>query len=89
MVGSVWLIIIQIEMQETDIFTDAKNNNFLESYGMTQKTNMQNSIAMQYYALTTLSTVGFGDYHPKSNLERLIICTIFLGGLIIFSLITG
>lgn len=56
---------------------------------MTQKTSMENSVAMQYYALTTLSTVGFGDYHPKSNLERLIICSIFLGGLIIFSLITG
>ena len=32
---------------------------------------------MMYYAFTTLSTVGFGDFHPRSNSERLF-CALIL-----------
>ncbi|NQZ18997.1 MAG: hypothetical protein HRT44_07065, partial [Bdellovibrionales bacterium] len=27
---------------------------------------------MMYWAFTTLSTVGFGDYYPVSNYERFL-----------------
>ena len=26
--------------------------------------------ALTYFAFTTLSSVGFGDFHPRSNTER-------------------
>ena len=42
-----------------------------------------------YYALTTLSTVGYGDYYPISNLERIIAVVIMLGGVAFFSYIMG
>ena len=35
---------------------------------------------LTYFAFTTLSTVGFGDYHPRSDRERLVIVVIFLVG---------
>ena len=36
--------------------------------------------------LTTLSTVGFGDFYPKSDVERLFISMIMLSGIIIFNI---
>jgi len=42
-----------------------------------------------YYALTTLSTVGYGDYYPVSNIERIIAVIIMLGGVAFFSYIMG
>ena len=44
---------------------------------------------MVYYAFTSLSTVGFGDYHPKSNFERVICAAILLFGVAIFSYMMG
>lgn len=44
---------------------------------------------MLYFAVTTLSTVGFGDYHPVSVYERAIMTAILLSGVMIFSLLMG
>lgn len=46
-------------------------------------------ITTTYFAFTTLSTVGFGDYHPRSDKERLYCAFILLFGVAIFSLIMG
>jgi len=46
-------------------------------------------IAVTYYAFTSLSTVGFGDFHPKSDFERAICAFILLFGVAIFSYIMG
>ena len=42
-----------------------------------------------YFAFTTLSTVGFGDFHPKSEIERVINTFILLVGVTAFSYIMG
>ena len=42
-----------------------------------------------YYALTTLSTVGYGDYYPISNQERFAAVIVMLGGVAFFSYIMG
>ena len=42
-----------------------------------------------YYALATLSTVGYGDYYPISQYERIIAVIIMLGGVAFFSYIMG
>jgi hypothetical protein len=42
-----------------------------------------------YYALTTLSTVGFGDFHPENSYERLICAFIMIFGNAIFGYIIG
>lgn len=44
---------------------------------------------MVYYASTSLSTVGFGDYYPISDNERLFTVIILLFGVMIFSYIMG
>ena len=40
-----------------------------------------------YFAFTSLTTVGFGDFHPKSNIERLFCAFMILFGVLIFSYI--
>ena len=40
-----------------------------------------------YFAFTSLSTVGFGDYYPVSDLERLVGSFVLLAGVAMFSYI--
>lgn len=47
------------------------------------------SIILTYFAFTSLSTVGFGDFHPRSNVERIFCAFILLFGVAIFSYIMG
>ena len=42
-----------------------------------------------YFAFTTLSTVGFGDYYPYSEVEMLVGSFMLLFGVAIFSLFMG
>lgn len=42
-----------------------------------------------YFALTTLSTVGYGDMYPISNLEKISAVIIMLCGVAFFSFIMG
>ena len=40
-----------------------------------------------YFALTTLSTVGFGDFYPISDYERILGAFVILFGVALFSII--
>lgn len=42
-----------------------------------------------YFSFTTLTTVGFGDYAPRSDAERVFISFGFIFGVSIFSYILG
>ena len=53
------------------------------------RTSRDKIIVMAYFAFTTLSTVGFGDYYPISSGERLVMIVIMLLGIMIFSYIMG
>mmetsp|Transcript_38858 Transcript_38858/g.59061 ORF Transcript_38858/g.59061 Transcript_38858/m.59061 type:complete len:195 (+) Transcript_38858:2050-2634(+) len=46
-------------------------------------------IKVWYYGITTLSTIGFGDFTPKSVPEKLIISFIMMLGVSVFSYIMG
>ena len=35
--------------------------------------------------MTTLSTVGFGDFHPRSDSERFLACFLLIFGVSVFS----
>lgn len=42
---------------------------------------------MCYFALTTLSTVGYGDYVPISNTEKIATVIVMMSGVAFFSYI--
>lgn len=45
----------------------------------------ETSITLIYFTLTSLSTVGFGDFHPKTDWERLACSFMLLIGVATFS----
>ena len=53
------------------------------------KTPIEKGIIVTYFAFTTLSTVGFGDFYPVSEVERLVGAFLLLFGVAIFSLFMG
>ena len=70
-------------------------DNFIVSYGLKAATAAddmlptQKLILLMYFAFTSLSTVGFGDFHPISEYERMFCALILLLGVSIFSYIMG
>lgn len=71
----------------------AEQKNATDTYvyhnGLQDKTATENTIIVTYFAFTSLSTVGFGDYHPRSDIERFLCAFILLFGVAIFSYIMG
>jgi hypothetical protein len=64
------------------------NNEFFFKYFNTEVRSPANQILiMMYYSFTTLTTVGFGDYNPRSDLERGCSVFILLFGVAVFSYI--
>lgn len=62
-----------------------ENGTFITNYQLEELSNYEKLVISCYFALTTLSTVGYGDYHPISNLERIIAVFIMLVGVAFFS----
>ena len=61
----------------------------MDHFSIKDNTELRNMIIVTYWAFTTLTTVGFGDYHPRSNAERALCSLILLFGVMMFSLIMG
>lgn len=63
--------------------------NFLNyaDYDLAEASDSRICIVGIYFAFTSLSTVGFGDYTPRSDIERLLGAVLMLSGVAIFSTI--
>lgn len=59
--------------------------NWLTEFEVYEVSNAKGVYLVTYYALTTLTTVGFGDFYPTTNLERLVMCVVFVGGVSVYS----
>jgi hypothetical protein len=62
---------------------------FLTHYDLHKNSSAMNLLISLYFAFTSLSTVGFGDYAPRGNYERLFGSFMLLFGVAIFSYIMG
>ena len=87
-IGILWLIFV-CDLQSQPIPEDgpAFQDNFCISYIKGDYTNADILMKVWYYAITTLSTVGFGDFHPITALEQFVAIFILMGGVMTFSLI--
>jgi hypothetical protein len=74
---------------ENNCENDGAYGYFYLCYGLESDSNYEYALKMYYFGFTTLSTVGFGDFHPKSNAERVFIGFCLLFGVAIFSTIMG
>jgi hypothetical protein len=93
--GILWFVFCEAErdffhdiFMQTEIMEDYET--FQEHFGLEDNmTPAEITIVLTYYAFTSLSTVGFGDYFPVSNVERIFCSIILLFGVAIFSYIMG
>jgi hypothetical protein len=72
-----------------DEFLMENTEEFIHYYELEGNSPAENSIIGFYFAITTLSTVGFGDYTPRSDYERGIGTFILISGVMMFSYLMG
>ena len=81
-IGCFWFYYCNIEVtDDTDTFVTFNS--------LDENIDVFQLVVSCYYALTTLSTVGYGDYYPVSDRERILAVIIMLGGVAFFSYIMG
>ena len=70
-----------------DVFNGQET--FYTGYNFASLASSDAMIKMWYFSLTTLSTIGYGDYTPKSIVEKLVVSVIMVMGVTVFSYIMG
>jgi hypothetical protein len=63
------------------------NIGWIQGYGFADESEELIYITALYFAITSLSTCGFGDILPKNIYELLYSCIILVGGVSLFSYI--
>jgi len=76
-------------VEQAPVDSSSEQRTFINFNQMDEMDDIHKLIVSCYFALTTLSTVGYGDYYPVSNIERIIAVLIMLGGVAFFSYIMG
>lgn len=84
-VGCSWYFVSNELNPAGTVDTFVKNNGLVGD----DVSDYRRVIVSCYFALTTLSTVGYGDYYPISNGERIYSILIMLAGVAFFSYIMG
>jgi hypothetical protein len=91
------LLEIQSDYYNWDEFTPPGTDysdqpeHFVSYYGLgyDEDSDMRKVIILLYFSFTSLTTVGFGDYNPRSDAERIFIAFGLMFGVAIFSYIMG
>lgn len=82
-IGTLFFVLSKHTTYSPDDFT------FYNYYGLNELSDNENLIRVIYFAITTLTTIGFGDFNPKSEIERIATTLILLAGVCCFSYIMG
>ena len=61
-------------------YHDVKPETYNDGFKYNSDDNIRAAIAVSYWGFTTLTTIGLGDYHPRSDYERMLCSAIFLAG---------
>ena len=97
-VGQYWLIFVQVGYmiqhgvdedhdEELELMNYSQFTSFISNDGwdIKEKTSFDQVIIATYFALTSLSTVGLGDFYPISDIERLMGSFVLLAGVCMMS----
>ena len=96
--GVAWFLVVKIckdadtkanQILNSGELENVNTDNFMTYYDLEDNTEWQNLIVGMYFAYTSLSTVGFGDYAPRSDSERLVTAFILMVGVSVFSVFLG
>ena len=81
--GCIWFLLSKLSDDIDD------QGAFFEQERIRTKDQIDQCIISSYYMLTTLSTIGYGDFFPLTNIERVICVVVMLFGVAFFSYIMG
>jgi hypothetical protein len=70
-------------------FLEEGASTFYTDFGLEYVDDIEAMLSVVYFAFTTLSTVGFGDFHPRADVERIVMSFILITGVAMFSFIMG
>jgi len=62
---------------------------FIINYGFQEMTDFEIIVRCMYFMLTTITTTGFGDYIPLTNVERAYVIFVELIGVALYSYVMG
>lgn len=62
---------------------------FITHFELDKNSAYRNTLVGLYFAFTTLSTVGFGDFKPRSDFERCLCSVVMVLGVATFSSLMG
>jgi potassium voltage-gated channel Eag-related subfamily H protein 8 len=86
-VGCLWFFLVSHINTEEDI---ANGKTFLQVFGVDKIEDTYTKVIIScYFALTTLSTVGYGDLYPISTREMICGILVMMVGIVFFSHIMG
>ena len=82
--GMVWYLFCDL--------TKGEGESFISYFGLDERVKGPEDwitmiIAVVYFQFTSLSTVGLGDYHPRSDAERILGTIIILLGVLVTSFV--
>jgi hypothetical protein len=80
--GCLWYLIVSV-------YDDKEQNSFYYKFKLDEKDNQSRLIISCYFALTTLATVGYGDFYPITDIEIMTSVILMLCGVAFFSYIMG
>ena len=95
--GQYWFIFVQVlYMIQHGVQEDSEEGELMryvgfvgfisnKNFDISDKNPIEQVIVATYFALTSLSTVGLGDFYPVSNLERLFGSLMLLAGVLMMS----
>ena len=79
--GMFWYLITKHTTHGPDEYT------FYNAYGLSERADLETLTIVLYFMFSTLSTVGLGDFNPKSEIERLVMTLVLMIGVAAFSFI--
>lgn len=90
--GMLWIILcegVEDFIHDTDYIYDHESHpdNFIVAYHLYDDPAEITALDVTYFSFTSLSTVGFGDFHPKNGYERILCAFMLLFGVAVFSYI--
>jgi hypothetical protein len=88
--GVAWFLYCEFTTpSEEDLLNsrDPEEQFFLDYFSFSDKTKIGKVIALTYFMFTSMTTVGLGDYHPRSNKERALSTWMLLFGAALTSFI--
>ena len=87
--GMLWAVFSNNSLGWFNYFDGESEENFLSYFeiGKPGDSNFKVVVTLTYFAFTSLSTVGLGDLHPRSNSERLVGAFVLLFGVALTSYI--